>query len=250
MKMIRSNFTTSDVSDAVAITWSTDASPMNLAAQLNPQWLSLMDYESALQAQSRSWNSARAAILRNEISASILGLEHPAVVTLGSRGQADQDLKAKIPFVRTDRGGQATLHSPGQLVIYPILALQQWKLGVREFVEILQTTTQALLQQYGIESRVAAGAGLQTAHGKIAFIGLRVERGVTRHGLSLNVRNDLGLFSQIRSCGVETASLDRMIDRATDPTQIPPLEQLFTEWLRHFALVLGKSGAAQNPGLQ
>lgn len=145
----------------------------------------------------------------------LLGMEFEPVITLGVRGSVEVDLSSHIDalggydIVTTDRGGQATLHSPGQLVIYPMLDLRVWKTGVRDFVDSLMQTTCKSLASIGIEASFDPSApGLYSAQGKIAFCGLRVDRGVVRHGLSVNLKNDLGDFSMIRSCGCRKPRLD------------------------------------------
>lgn len=226
-------------------------------------WRGLTDYREALAVQQACWERRRAGAADPAAGSSplggtipswrthlpsddiLLGFEHPPVITLGSRGRASEDLvgAGAIPVVTTDRGGQATLHAPGQLVIYPIFDLRARGVGAREFVAALQEATRRLLRDHGVESRPAEGAGLVTARGKIAFIGLRIDRGVTRHGLSLNVANDLALFGKIRSCGVRDAALDRLADHA----RAPDLAGLFETWSGHFARVL--AAPARGPEL-
>lgn len=209
-------------------------------------WRGLTDYPAALEIQRASWERRRAGSpWRIEIPSDdlLLGFEHPSVITLGSRGSLVADISPEaagsdIPVIPTDRGGQATLHSPGQLVIYPIFDLRARGLGVREFVEAIQEATRLLLLDYGVTSRPAEGAGLVTERGKIAFIGLRIERGITRHGVSLNVTNDLSLFSTIRSCGVRGAALDRLSDYGAE---LPSLQLLFEAWSGHFAHILANN---------
>jgi lipoyl(octanoyl) transferase len=187
------------------------------------EWLGTIEYGAALERQHQAWNSGHAKVF---------GLEHPSVITLGKRGNPDADLRStnEIEVFTTDRGGQATLHSPGQLVIYPILPIREWELGVREFVELLQTTTRQTLKSYGVEAfEKCALPGLFTAHGKIAFTGIRIEKGISRHGISINISNDLGLFSNIRSCGMNDARLDKL-NNYCDVS----LEQFFRSWSERF----------------
>lgn len=139
----------------------------------------------------------------------ILGFEFQPVITIGKRGRADEDLKTSEESIRhrgwevayVDRGGHATLHNPGQLVIYPVASLHALKWGVRDYICWLQKTTRETLASIGIESFEGDEPGLYTKNGKIAFFGVRIAKGITQHGLSVNVSNDLGAFSLIRSCG-------------------------------------------------
>jgi len=167
------------------------------------------------------------------------GFEFQPVITLGKRAQKESDLleseiliKEKGFSVRhVDRGGEATLHAPGQLVVYPIVNLRELNMGARNYIEGLQITTMRLLNAYGIECGVKSGCpGVYTARGKIAFIGVRIQRGVSTHGLSINVRNDLNDFQSIRSCGVQRATLDRMIDWNADASN----NILFQQWSELF----------------
>lgn len=241
MKTTKSNFTTSSAPcDPIAM--------MDSVLSLAPssEWLGLINYEIALEIQNTHWSE----VFHNQSEGLVLGLEHPTVITLGSRGNPVVDCNsvlASVQTVQTDRGGQATLHSPGQLVIYPVVSLRRLGLGVREFVEILQITTQQLLNSFEIPAIPADGAGLQTERGKIAFIGLRIDRGICRHGLSLNVGNDLGLFQQIRSCGVQSARLDRMADYPA-ASGLVDLQPVFQAWMGLFARNL--SSASGHSGLQ
>lgn len=197
-------------------------------------WRGLTPYEAALRIQAQTWQKRCAGAIGDIL----LGFEHPAVITLGSRATLVEDVVgagSEIPRIMTDRGGQATLHSPGQLVIYPIFDLRARGISVREFVGALQQATQDLLADFGIAATPAPGAGLMTERGKIAFIGLRIERGVTRHGLSLNLSNELSLFQGIRSCGVLAARLDRWADHGVE---VPPMPRVFELWAEHFARIL------------
>lgn len=149
----------------------------------------------------------------------LLGLEHSDVVTLGRRAVLKDDLrvspedleKLNFQYFYANRGGQATLHNKGQLVIYPIINLNHYSISVREFVCILEKSIQAVLKNLGIETHLKDGIpGVFTDKGKIAFVGLHVSRGVTSHGISINISNNLEDFSLIRSCGVDKESFDKL----------------------------------------
>ncbi len=165
---------------------------------------------------------------------SIMGLEHPAVITSGYRSQAElnsTNLQCDIPLVHSSRGGLMTIHSEGQLVIYPIINLRQKNWGVKEYVFKLLDTTQKLLLELGIDSKIDSEAvGLYTVSGKIAFCGIQIKNGISLHGISLNVRNDLSLFKSIVACGVENPSLDRLQNHGINLT----LEEIFHQWVKTF----------------
>jgi lipoyl(octanoyl) transferase len=130
-------------------------------------------------------------------------LEHPPVFTLGQAGKPEHLLNPDtIPVVKTDRGGQVTYHGPGQLVAYLLLDLRRAGLGVRGLVSLLEQTVIRLLAELGIEAKARRDApGVYVNNAKIASIGLRVRRGCSYHGLSLNLDMDLSPFARINPCG-------------------------------------------------
>ena len=166
-----------------------------------------------------------------------IGFECPACITLGLRGEKEKDLsgtienyrKKEIEIVAIKRGGQATLHSPGQLVIYPVMDLLQWKIRVRDFLSILEKITKETLKEYGISAeKKENSAGLFTQKGKIAFFGVHISSGVSQHGLAINVQNDLRLFDLIKSCGVS----HRPHDSFQNYNLCPDLEEVFLLWCK------------------
>lgn len=130
-------------------------------------------------------------------------LEHPPVYTLGLNGREEHILDlGDIPLVRVDRGGQVTYHGPGQLVAYVLADLRRLGWGVRGLVSALEQAVITLLGEYGIEAEARQDApGVYVAGAKIAALGLRVRRGCSYHGLSLNVDMDLDPFARIHPCG-------------------------------------------------
>ena len=143
----------------------------------------------------------------------LLLLEHDAVYTIGRRGTlahltaAPDDLRsAGASVYRVDRGGDITYHGPGQLVGYPILSLGDAP-DVVAYVRALEDALRAMLAEFGIASRTIEGrTGVWVTlpdrrDAKIAAIGVRVSRGVTRHGFALNVDTDLAAFDRMIPCG-------------------------------------------------
>ena len=132
-------------------------------------------------------------------------LEHPSVFTLGTAADKVHVLNpGDIPVIQTDRGGEVTFHGPGQLVIYLLLDIKQKKIGPKTLVANLQNLIQKILRHYSIESSFIEGApGVYVEEKKIASIGLRISKGRTYHGISLNVDMDLTPFSLINPCGYE-----------------------------------------------
>ncbi|MBL7555314.1 MAG: lipoyl(octanoyl) transferase LipB [Bdellovibrionaceae bacterium] len=198
---------------------------------LSAEFMGLKEYEAVVAKQLELVGA-----IRGTRKIHVLGLEFKPVITLGVRGRAEEDLAGvdnSIPVIQTDRGGQATMHTPGQLVVYPMMDLKTYGIGVRDFVCVISKATSATLKHYGIESFSSDEApGLYTVRGKIAFIGIRLDRGVVRHGLSLNVSNDLAHFSAIRSCGVSSAAIDRVKNYET--TLSLDLNSVFQKWMIEF----------------
>ena len=141
-------------------------------------------------------------------------VEHPPVFTQGMNGRPEHLLDpGDIPVVAVDRGGQVTYHGPGQLVVYPLLDLRRRQLGIRDLVQRLEFAVIDLLAGYGIEALGRRDApGVYVEGRKIASLGLRVRRGCSYHGLSLNVEMDLSPFARINPCGFPGLEVTRCAD--------------------------------------
>ncbi len=159
----------------------------------------------------------------------------PTVITMGLRG-FEEDLllpkpeyqKKNIPIISIKRGGQATLHSPGQLVLYPISNIKQNKLRARDFVHFIEQVTHKVFTQLDVPTHKEEGqAGLFTKKGKIAFFGIHITEGVSQHGLAININNDLSLFDLIRSCGVSHRTHDKLSNYCNITIQ-----EVFDLWLK------------------
>ena len=145
----------------------------------------------------------------------LLFVEHPHVFTLGKSGSDDNmlanliQLKAKnAEFIHTNRGGDITYHGPGQIVGYPILNLDYFAKGIRDYIAKLEEAIILCLQHYGLEGHRLEGAtgvwldtDVAAKTRKICAIGVRVSRGVSMHGFAFNVNTDLSYFSLINPCG-------------------------------------------------
>ncbi|NOY16701.1 MAG: lipoyl(octanoyl) transferase LipB [Gammaproteobacteria bacterium] len=131
-------------------------------------------------------------------------LEHDPVFTLGIREHEGEILDAgEIPVVKTDRGGLATYHGPGQMVIYFMLDLPRLGTGLKTMISQLEQSTIDLLARYNILAvRMENAPGVYVYGRKIASLGLRVQHGCTYHGLSLNVNMDLTPYNRIIPCGL------------------------------------------------
>ena len=157
------------------------------------------------QAYADTYEKMRSLVHADSFDDEIWLLEHDAVFTLGTAADPSHVLNpGNIPIIQTDRGGEVTFHGPGQLVIYFLLDIKTKKIGPKALVANLQNLIQNILQHYSIESSFVEGApGVYVGEKKIASIGLRISKGRTYHGISLNVDMDLEPFSRINPCGYE-----------------------------------------------
>ncbi len=170
--------------------------------------LGVAEYEPTLQAMKDFTDS------RTDQSADELWLlQHPRVFTQGQAGKAEHVLApGDIPVVQADRGGQVTYHGPGQWVLYLLVDIRRHKLGVRALVDLIEDSIIELLAEYGIDAAARPDApGVYVGGDKIAALGLRVRRGCSYHGLSLNVDMDLEPFARINPCGHKGLKVTSMV---------------------------------------
>ena len=187
----------------------------------------LVAYDEALVAQ--RW--LRDAREDGSIPDVLLLLEHPPTYTRGRRSSPEELPMAAewyemqgIAIHDTDRGGRVTYHGPGQLVAYPIVDLRAYGDDVHEYVRRLERVAISALGEHGVAAQTIEGlTGVWTegepppggAARKIGSIGVHVSRGITTHGLSVNVSNDLQPFEWVVPCGIEgcqVSSLSRELD--------------------------------------
>ncbi len=180
------------------------------AGPLEASWLERMDYRAAWELQHRLAAERADGLIADRL----LLVEHPAVLTLGRQADdshvlaSPKELRRRgIEVVRVERGGEVTYHGPGQLVAYPILQLSRRGLLVKPLVRALEAAMAETCATLGV------AAGRRERHPgcwcdpdgveprKIGALGLRVERGVTYHGIALNVNVDLTDFDLIDACG-------------------------------------------------
>ncbi len=140
--------------------------------------------------------------------------EHYPVFTQGQSGKSEHILSSgNIPVVNTDRGGQVTYHGPGQIVGYLMFDLRRMGLSVRGLVSGIETAIIKFLDEYGIEARARSEApGVYVGSDKISALGLRVRKGCSYHGFSLNVDMDLEPFSRINPCGLTDIGITQTSD--------------------------------------
>ena len=174
-----------------------------------------------LQAYQPIWQAmAQFTDKRNDNSVDELWvLEHEPVFTQGQAGKAEHILqRSSIPVVQSDRGGQVTYHGPGQLILYPLINLRRRGLGVRDMVTALeQLVIRWLSHHYQIPAYARADApGVYIKQGandvKIASLGLRVRRGCSFHGVSINITMDTSPFDLINPCGLQDMTMTQLSD--------------------------------------
>lgn len=178
-------------------------------------------------------------------------VEHPPVITYGRRPGVDKNLLATpgqlaasaVEIVQSDRGGDITFHGPGQLVAYPIIRLADHRLGVGAYVHALEAAVIAMLAELSIAARADSTAvGVWTddagTAAKVCAIGVRVRRGVTLHGLALNVTTDLRHFDLIVPCGLvgrKVTSLERLLG-----DRMPSMDLVKQKMTDHLIAVLDR----------
>jgi len=162
-------------------------------------WLGRIDHSLIWQRMAKQ----AGLLLAEQAGESVWACEHEPVYTTGRRGVDNrQQANLPAPLVVTDRGGETTFHGPGQIMLYPILSLRKRKLGVRDYVCLLEQSCIDLLAAYGIRAGLREGLpGVWVNDAKIAAIGLRVSRGIVWHGMALNVCVDPKWFASINACG-------------------------------------------------
>lgn len=147
-------------------------------------------------------------------------LQHPSVFTQGQAGKPEHLLfTGDIPVVQSDRGGQVTYHGPGQIVGYVLFDIKRADYGVRDLVSAIENAIIDVLADYGISARARPDApGVYVGDAKIAQLGLRIKRGCSYHGLSLNVDMDMEPFLRINPCGYQGMEVICMRQLLNDKT--------------------------------
>jgi lipoyl(octanoyl) transferase len=219
-------------------------------APLEARWLGRIDYRVAHSLQKRLVDERAAARIGDQL----LLLEHPPVLTLGKNSDpahilaTDEELARRgIMVERIERGGEVTYHGPGQLVAYPIVRLHERGLLLRPFVRALEI---ALIETCGAHG---VAAGRRDGHPgcwcdpdgavprKVGALGLRVERGVSYHGIALNVTVDLGDFELIDACGmpgVVSTSIARELGEVDARPSTDSVERAARIFARSFAAAI------------
>jgi len=186
-------------------------------------WLGRTDYGLMWQRMDKQ----AGLLLAEQAGEAVWGCEHNPVYTTGRRAIDNRrQVELPAPLVVTDRGGETTFHGPGQVMLYPILSLRKRKLGIRDYVCLLEQSCIDVLTGSGINASRRDGLpGVWVDDAKIAAIGLRVSRGIVWHGMALNVCVNPKWFATINACGagLHVTGMDEFLDP-------PPLVELANAW--------------------
>lgn len=206
-------------------------------------WLGRRPYEEVLELQRTLVEERRYGAAPD----TLIVCEHDEVITVGRRIAAkDNILDHSLPVVEIERGGDVTYHGPGQLVIYPILQLQEGERDLHKYLRHLEQAILDLLAELGLAgTRRESYTGAWVGDRKIASIGIAVRRWVTYHGLALNVATDLSRFALMRPCGLDAAvmtSVSAELGRAVTIDAIAP------RLVHHLGVVFGRDFDAGSGG--
>jgi lipoyl(octanoyl) transferase len=198
--------------------------------------LGLIDYKEAWDYQEKLFAEIIAIKLSNRNSLEqtpvpnyLILCEHPPVYTLGKSGSVDNLLidddqlnQLGARFYKINRGGDITHHGPGQLVVYPLLDLENFFTDIHLYLRKLEEVIIQLLKEYNVEAGRSPGftgvwidANTEKAR-KICAMGVKCSRWVTMHGIALNVCNELSFFNHIIPCGIEDKSVTNLSNEAKD----------------------------------
>ena len=201
-----------------------------LSSKLVIQHLGLVDYLHTWELQ----RSIQEKVITDEAPNTLLLLEHNSVYTAGRRTEEHDKPFDGTPVIATDRGGKITWHGPGQLIGYPIVKLKN-RNDVIGFVREIENSLISALLEIGIKSErycERSGVWLRDGKGdrKIAAIGIRVAKGVTMHGFSLNVNPDLNFFNRINPCGFTDSgvtSISNELGKEVTISEVSPIVEKY-----------------------
>lgn len=177
--------------------------------------LGRMEYGECLALQHRLRDERQ----RGEGEDTLLMVEHPPVATLGRRGSPDEVFDKALPVFTIERGGKATYHAPGQLVLYPIVHLGEGNRDVRAWVQHLERFVIDLLAAHGIQARIVPDLpGVWVGPRKVASIGIAIQHWVSFHGIALNVTLDPREFERIDPCGLGAQVMTSMAREGSTAT--------------------------------
>jgi len=214
---------------------------------------SAWDYQEELQQKvvlQKTANRVLAEEVQKYTDNYLLFVEHPHVYTLGKSGDENNLLvnetflrSINATYYRINRGGDITYHGPGQLVVYPILDLENFYTDIHKYLRMLEEAVILTLAEYGItagrserETGVWLDANETAKARKICAIGVHCSRWVTKHGIGFNINTDLNYFKHIVPCGIvgkQVTSLQKELGRPL------PMQEIKQKFKKHFAVLFG-----------
>jgi lipoate-protein ligase B len=236
-----------------AINASVETRNSQLATRNSKTWLSIdfarIDYQEAWDLQGSLITARKSQVLQHDM---VLFLEHSPVFTLGRRGGRECLLvseefleKSGVQIIQVERGGNITFHGPGQLVAYPIVDLHSARIKVVDFVNGLEEIMLRTAAHWGIAAgRNPANRGIWVGPRKMGSIGIAVRRGISFHGLALNVQTDLTPFSWIQPCGLKDVGMTTM---QLETVQKLSMQRVRAVLKKHFENVFGVKFVSKKP---
>lgn len=196
--------------------------------QLDVVHLGLLPYRTAWDRQLE----VHAEVLAETRPSTLLLVEHPPTITLGANSNrqnllfsAEEMARRGIDLVQSDRGGDVTYHAPGQLVVYPIIRLQEWGTDLHRYLRALESAVIEVAASFGVEAgRNPVNTGVWVGNRKLCAMGIRVQRRVTLHGIACNCNTDLDGFRAIVPCGIQgdygVTSLSQELGRVVEIAEV------------------------------
>ncbi|MDD9304022.1 MAG: lipoyl(octanoyl) transferase LipB [Desulfobacter sp.] len=216
--------------------------------------LHTLDYTEALNLQV----STREKLLKDPARPDrVFFVQHPPVYTLGKRGGEENLVVSKdvlkkkgISIVQTDRGGNITYHGPGQAVLYPIVNLERARIGVADFVFGLEEIMKQTAAKYHIiADRDSKNHGLWVGQEKIGSVGLSIKKGISIHGLAMNIVPDLAPFTWINPCGLENTamtSIQNELKKKAQSCPDPSMDQIRDTFFNCFCDIFNYTSMEEN----
>lgn len=208
---------------------------MSEARTLIGRWLGTQPFASCLEQQLRT----REAVAAGTEPETLYMVEHPPTLTLGRRASredvlwTDEQLAAEqVAVCETPRGGEVTLHAPGQLVAYPVVHVGR---KIREHIVRMAEVTIALFEQLGVDGTEfrMEHPGVWRAETKMASIGIHISRGISVQGMSINLDVAPRLFGSLVSCGLPEVRMTSVAN--VSPKPLPPMAELARRWAEEYA---------------
>ncbi len=225
---------------------------MKTLPQVYVENLGLIDYKEAWDLQERYFKASIDAKIARRNGEDVplpknhlLFCEHPNVYTIGKSGKAEnlllssEEVESKeASFYKINRGGDITYHGPGQLVVYPILDLEQFFTDIHKYMRFLEQAVINTLSNFGINGERVEGMtgvwldGDKLNARKICAMGVKSSRWVTMHGIGFNINTDLSYFSHIVPCGINDKAVTSVQNEIGEEIDLLKVQELILEEFR------------------